>query len=94
MSGLPSPGQRETFRQFLEESTGLHVDAVEFSRPPSGVAMTIHYRDARGFSHKKHIQSPDARCDQHIVELAVLASEWLGHPSTEQHDLMATAGNC
>lgn len=91
---LPSPDQRETIRQFLAESTSLHVDHVEFTRPESGVALTIHYRDARGFPHKKSIQSPDARTDQHIVELTVLASEWLGHPTTAQRDMLETAGNC
>jgi hypothetical protein len=49
---LPSPNQREVIRTFLHEATDLHIDAVVFFRPESGIGMTVHYKDARGFSHK------------------------------------------
>lgn len=81
-------------KKFLAEATLLHIDHIEFNRLSSGLCLTIHYRDARGFSHKKHISSPDAKNDNDILDLTVLASEWLGHPATAERDLLTTAGNC
>jgi hypothetical protein len=91
---LPSPAQCEVMRTFLAESTDLHIEHVAFNRLSSGVCLTVHYRDARDFSHKKHMSAPDARNDNDITDLVVLMSEWLTHPTTVQQDMLQTAGNC
>jgi hypothetical protein len=91
---LPSPNQREVIRTFLHEATDLHIDAVVFFRPESGIGMTVHYKDARGFSHKKTMRSPDGATMSHIEDMVVLMSEWLVHPTTTKQDELLTAGSC
>lgn len=91
---LPSPDQCEVMRVFLAESTDLHIDNVGFNRLASGACLTVHYRDVRGFSHKKHISNLNARNDNDITDLVVMASEWLSHPTTTERDMLETAGSC
>lgn len=91
---LPSPQQREVIRTFLHEATDMHVDAVVFEPLASGIRMIVHYKDARGFSHKKSMSSPDGTTMSHIEDMAVLMSEWLVHPTTTKADELQTAGNC
>lgn len=91
---LPSPSQRETIRTFLHEATDMHIDAVTFAEAESGVRMIVNYKDARGFSHRKTMLSPDGTTMSHIEDMAVLMSEWLAHPATAQNDELQTAGSC
>jgi hypothetical protein len=86
---MPSPAQIETMRVFLAECTGLHIDHMLFTRPASGIAMIIHYRDKGGHSHKKTIQNPNANSWSEIEDLVVLASEWLIHAVTQQMDALS-----
>jgi hypothetical protein len=90
----PSPVHRDVIRQFLHEATDMHIDGVDITRLPSGMALIVHYRDVRGFSHKKAMQNPNARTMSDIEDMAVLMSEWLVHPTTAKADELATAGSC
>ena len=90
---LPSPDQRYVIKTFLAESTNTYIDAVEFEKLASGCAMIVHYRDARGFAHRKRMESPDARNDNDVTDLVVLFSEWLGHGTTKLADAQVVAGH-
>jgi hypothetical protein len=85
---LPSPVQRDVIRQFLHEATDLHIDGVDFTRLPSGVAMIVHYRNLKGNVQKKAMQSPGATSMGHIEDMAVLMSEWLVHPTTRAGEFL------
>jgi hypothetical protein len=85
---LPTPNERQAIKQFLHECTDLHIDGVDFAKLPSGVSMTVHYRDFKGHAQKKTISNPDADHMAHIEDMAVLMSEWLVHPATRAAELV------
>lgn len=64
---LPNPTEMAVIKAFLAESTGLHIDHVEFGRPASGVSMRVHYRDFKGFSRTQSILAPDEEGFEDIV---------------------------
>jgi hypothetical protein len=86
---IPTPNERAAIKQFLHECTDLHIDGVDFAKLPSGVAMTVHYRDGKGHSQRKSIQNPDVSHMAHIEDMAVLMSEWLVHPSTRAGEFLS-----
>jgi hypothetical protein len=89
---IPTPNERAAIKQFLYECTDLHIDGVDFTHLPSGVAMTVHYRDAKGHAQRKTIQNPDATHIAHIEDMAVLMSEWLVHPAARAGEFLSAGG--
>lgn len=84
---LPSDTAREVMRTFLNECVDdTFVEALVFTKPPSGMMLTVHYRDAKGHSHKKNLLAPDAKSPGDIEDMVVLASEWLAHGASKALD--------
>lgn len=87
MGGLTlSPRDYEEVRSFLNETTPVHVDGLQFVRQAAGMAIKVQYRDGRGQTHKKTLSTPE-NYHMAIVDLAVMMSEWLSHGSTRASEI-------
>lgn len=65
---LPSPAQTETVKQFLADSTNLHIDGIRYARHGAGLFLRCDYRDLKGFTQKQSLTAPDT---DDFQELAV-----------------------
>lgn len=68
---LPGPREVEAVRNFLQESSGLFVEHVEFGLPAAGVAIKAHFRSPKGVNRILSAHFPDAR-DRADLEDAIV----------------------
>jgi hypothetical protein len=81
-----SPRDYEEVRTFLNDTTPVHVDGLQFVPQSAGLALQVQYRDERGQTHKKTLSTPE-NYHMAMVDLAVMMSEWLSHGSTRASDI-------
>lgn len=81
-----SPRDYEELRMFLNDTTPVHVDGLQYVPQASGLALKVQYRDDRGQTHKKTLSTPETYSGA-LVDLAVMMSEWLSHGSTRASDI-------
>lgn len=87
MGGIAiSPRDYEEVRSFLNETTPVHVDGLQFLPQATGMSLKVQYRDERGQTHNKTLSTPE-NYRLAMVDLAVMMSEWLSHGSTRASDI-------